>query len=175
MNSKLALGQKRHLQFDNNDQSNQTKRHILLKNTKITDIDFVCLEFVLENLNIGNLLHVADSNKQLQLAAASVFSRKFGQRKVLLTDIYPKYRTLFERDGTIVVGGLKTCLQFLRCFGKLVKMLDISFVDSSKKHHFLMDEYINQFCADSLIKLSVYGRLTSLMDDIKKPFSSKCK
>lgn len=173
MNSKL--GQKRHLQFDNSDQSNQAKRRNALKKTKITDIDFVCLEFILENLNIGDLLHVADSNKQLQFAAASVFSRKFGQQKILLTDIYPKYHTLFERDGSIVVGGLKTCLQFLRCFGVSIKKLDISFVDSSKNHHFLMDEYINQFCADSLIELSVYGRLTSLMNDIKKPFSSKCK
>ncbi|XP_055308471.1 uncharacterized protein LOC129572528 [Sitodiplosis mosellana] len=172
MNSKLSTGQKCHNRSDHNDKSTQKKRSKLLKETKITDINCDCLEKIFEYLAIGDLLNVDDSNKWLKLAAAIVFGRKFGHKNVKITDIYPKYGALSERDGTIVVGGLKTCLQFLRCFGESVKKLDVSFVDSTKKHHSHVDEYINDYCADSLGQLRVYGRLTSLMKDISKPFSA---
>lgn len=173
MSSKLISGHKWHPSNHNDQSFPKKKRSKLSMKTKITDVNSDCLEKIFEYLDIDDLLHVADSNKWLQISAGSVFCHKFGQQKVQLTDIYPKYGAVFQRDGTIVVGGLKTCLQLLRCFGEFVKNLDISFVDSTKKHHFLMDQYINEFCADSLIELRVYGRLTSLMKDVKKPFSGE--
>lgn len=123
-----------------NDNFAQRKRRKLSEKLKITDINHDCLKNILENLDIGDLLNVANSNKWLKSAAASVFGRKFSLQNVQFTDIYPKYGAVFERDGTIFVGGLKPCLHFLRCFGESVKKLNVPFVDSTKKHHFAMDE-----------------------------------
>lgn len=169
MESSLACRDKRQRHSDHRDEPIPKLRKKSIKK-KITNVNQDCLELICDKLDIADLLRVANSNSWLKLAAVSVFGRKFSQLKVLFTDIYPKYHVNFKENRKIVVGGLKTCLQFLRCFGEHMKILEISFVYSNEAQHSYIDEYIIKFCKNSLVELKVYGRLSSLMTEINTPF-----
>lgn len=49
---------------------------------KITDLNFDCLETILEYLHFIDLMNVADSTKRLNEAAVLVFARKYGKKIV---------------------------------------------------------------------------------------------
>lgn len=48
-----------------------------LKTTKITNLNFDCMELIFMHLEFNDLLNVADSSKQFYGAACEVFRRKY--------------------------------------------------------------------------------------------------
>lgn len=174
----MASKSSKNLHGKTNDVTQRTNRKQRMwkkstQKTKITAINADCLANIFGYLKIDDLLHSADANISLRTAAASEFARKYRKKIVKLIDIHPEYRELHSQKNTLTVAGLKKCLQFLRCFGQSIAKLNISFVNSSEKHHSNVDHYINNYCAVSLVELKVYGRSTIWMKHLQKPFSGK--
>lgn len=54
-------------------------------------------------------------------------------------------------DDDIDVLGLKKCLQYLRCFGPFIHGLSIDYDKSMSTRYKYVHEYVNEFCAESLV------------------------
>lgn len=147
--------------------------------TKLTDVNVDCLEHIFKNLNLVDLLNVADSNKQLKLAADLVFESQFGKHSVSI-DLYPRHITFFEMDDRprmFIAIPWSFRYKVLRCFGHMIKKLDIYYYDSytsSYKNSKLIariDHYVNEYCSDSLVELRLKDHDESTMKSLKKPFN----
>lgn len=119
--------------------------------TKIIDLNYDCLEKFFDRLDLREFFNATLSNKLLQLAAASSFKRKFGIRKISLNPWSPIDR-LFVSEIEIYIGGLKSCLQFVRCFGE--NFTDLILWNGSNHH---LNQYIEQYCAEALTKIRFAG------------------
>lgn len=152
---------------------------------KITELNFDCLESCLEHLDIKDLLNIADASKQLRNVARVVYNRKFKQRTVFYGPLKCKQlEKCRSTENALQISSLKWNLQFLRCFGDLVSEIYIKsssdhtrmffesfpfpfgqdcydlFVQStvSIQWEHLIIEYINEYCFESLTKLSIRGQ-----------------
>lgn len=82
----------------------------------ITGLNFDCLIKVHGYFDLQCLFNVGVTNGWLGTAAQYIYKQKFGALKVELDPSEERAAPLIVGD-TIRVGGLKMCLQFLRCFG----------------------------------------------------------
>lgn len=59
------------------EQNNKMRSADPIKITKITDLDYDCLEHIFKNLGLSDLLNVADSSKYFKQAVDLVFKNKY--------------------------------------------------------------------------------------------------
>lgn len=138
--------------------------------SKITDLDDLCLVKIFKHLNLKELLNVCETNKLLIPAARHVYKCKFGTKTVRISgcdDLHPNTRanaraghvskSTAPREsfpGSINIRHLKWSLLFLRCFGPSITHLSI-YYNKSKSHRYqYVHQYINQYCAKSLLEIS---------------------
>lgn len=136
---------------------------------KITDLDDDCLEKIFERLDLCSLCNVVASNALLRPAARTVYKRKCGIKKVHIYSSAPGLK-VSAFDNHISVSGLKMCLQFLRCFGSSIINLYISYARWNNKQCGYIHQYINKYCAESLVKLVFHHKPNISIDCFKKPF-----
>lgn len=123
---------------------------------KLIDLDFDCLENILEYLELIDLLNVADSTKQLNKAAKFVFNRKYYTANFKNIIISP--RRLFQIESKyITVNDLKTSLQLIRCVGQAIARIIFNTNDEiveNAENQFQIDSkvivYIKKYCAECL-------------------------
>lgn len=64
--------------------------------------------------------------------------------------------------NTLIIGGVKSCLQFLRCFGHLANELEVQYSTLvwylNDQLTEIMDDYMQNYCAESLKAISFFGR-----------------
>lgn len=132
--------------------------------TKITDLSYDCLEKIFNRLNFMDFFNIALSNKTLQKATASAFKQKFGI-EVIILDPAKNINDGKFHEGKIRMVGLKSCLQFLRCFGEIITDLEIWHNRTNRP----ITEYIQQYCADSLIKI-LFRHCSISRTSFQKPF-----
>lgn len=164
----------------------------------ITNIYYDCLERIYDFLDLENLLNLAGSCKRLQIAAAAKFSHEHGKKRIILRFPENRRNREFlrmrlmhnmrmrlmhnmhipdrpgERDEisvrreAISVTGLKLQLPFLRCFGAKISHLD--FIPGREyAHKSIFDQYINQYCADTLTSFTIRGKK---IFTVEKPFKN---
>ena len=130
----------------------------------ITNICYDCLERIFDFLDLQSLLMVAGTCKRLQIAAAANFGDKFGSKRIMLN---PNRQLISYRDSdTIEVCSLELCLPFIRCFG--AKILDLYLRTECD----VLNQYIHQYCADTLESISLGAKSQFLNAACKKPFKS---
>lgn len=139
---------------------------------KITDVNNDCLENIFKYLNLDDLLNVVDANKWLRVAADYVYRRRYGQRIVELCDLNSKKTGYIQTNNkSPKIAGLKKCLRFVRCFGHNIYELKIDYCRSSRKDYTYLDQYVNEFCADSLTHIKYIRKSTILLEIPEKPFT----
>lgn len=125
-----------------------------VKRMKITSMNHDCLERVFDFLDLDDFLNVAETNKPLQLAAQSAFKHILAGKELKL-DVANYNQTSLDPYRTWI-GGLKSCLQFVRCFGdQLTELRLFGWNDH-------LDQYIQQYCADTLTKIDFSNRKFSV-------------
>lgn len=151
---------------------------------ELTEISNDCLEKVFRYLSLGDLLNVADSNKQLRAAAELTYFYKYGKKKICVNYgvilINNKREPDIEMKDDIEINDWKRSYQILRCFGHLISKLEfnmilIMFCLSIKSEKFRdsfqhVINYVNEYCADSLTELDAYGLVDGILDHLQKPF-----
>lgn len=136
---------------------------------KLTDIDDFCLEKILTNLNLVDLLNVANTSRELRSAAESVYQRNGNVN----LDIFSYLNTLESPENEKVPSQMctfKTILQFLRCFGHLQTKLEVQYTNICDSKCDLISRYIYQFCSKSLVGIKFYDIKESDFDGINRPF-----
>lgn len=129
---------------------------------KITDLGFDCLENCFRQLNIEELLNVADSNKRLRHVARYVFSRMYGKKFMYLNCVLKfkeEYRFCLENE-IFAISQLKMSLQFLRCFGDLVSRMQVYFVKYNWRHKNILssDSLRSEFGQTRINEMSQYEK-----------------
>lgn len=139
---------------------------------KLTDINIDCLEKIFSNLNLRDLLNVADSNKSLKQAVDLVYSRRFGPKTIFFRVIFKLSRDSIEMSHQkIEFNDLRTALQLIRCFGHLISKLEYDHsIDTYPKHRNEVDRYINEYCANSLSELQFFTTSKDVFERLEKPF-----
>lgn len=140
--------------------------------TKIIDLNDDCLKKIFGYLNLHHLFNVAIANQYLRPAAADIYKRKFGMMPVRICncddyrrgtralrhfghDTSPESSVGFGKYNEIFVSGLKTNLLYLRCFGKSIRDLKV-YGDMSDSERFIyLQLYIDEFCGDDVVVLSL--------------------
>lgn len=141
------------------------------KKMKITDLNIICIEEIFEYLDLLNLMNVADSNKRLNIAARFVYRRKHGKKCVILMEFISDNRLKME-SKQFRLSGANDSLQFLRCFGCVISDLRCYLINETLKTVDRLCFYINEYCAESLIKLGMCGRGTDaiIFANNQRPF-----
>lgn len=141
---------------------------------KIVDLNDFCLINIFGHLDLKSLLNVADTNKQLRPAAFDVYKRKFGAK---IVDIYA-YKVRFsigynlkELSNAIEIRDVKTCLQYLRCFGPFINDLSMGYHDLESAFYEHIHEYVNNYCAESLVHIKFDGMENIVIGQFQKVFA----
>lgn len=96
----------------------------------------------------------------------SSFKRNFGSKKINLnpTQFHLTYVSVHKDE--IWLRDLKSCLQFVRCFGEIIT--DLTIWDGSNDY---LNQYIQQYCAETLTSVSFnQGSLSA--NFFQKPFNN---
>lgn len=134
-----------------------------------------CLEKIFAHLDVQSLLNVAVANASLKPMACRVYQRKFGKFLVTIGDRYQN-RTdgikIIRMCGgpTIFVCGVKTCLQYLRCFGPFMRSLRMDSNHSKNDCNEYVHQYVNDYCADSLAHIKFDCMPKFATEQFKKVF-----
>lgn len=143
---------------------------------KITDLNDDCLQIIFGFLDLRDVFSVAVSSEWLRFAAGSVFTRKF-VKKSLLIDIHRRCQNkaidTFNTAPTafwIKVQDMKTCLQFIRCFGTSITQVVISRQLNNKYSEYL-DQYLSEYCSNTLVDISIYDNAHFSAMSFQKPFT----
>lgn len=144
--------------------------------TKIIDLNDRCLVKIFEHLDLESLFNVAVANESLRLAAVEMYKQKFGAMTVEISDCHKESCELIELQQCsklVKICGLKTCLQFLRCFGSSIDYLMLDHDESDSKRYQYVYQYINSYCAESLIGIAYVSMPNiSIEEHCQKAFSN---
>lgn len=138
-----------------------------------------CLELILKQLDLESLLNVAGTCKRLQVEAISVASMKIGAEEVTLYHNHNISSSIgFREDATNTINGLAQCLAFLRCFGAHISNLYDAWIPLRKYNNMprykcctVLDQYINEYCADSLDTITFENKAAFPTKKLKKAFT----
>lgn len=139
----------------------------------------ICNEMVdriFDFLDAENLLMVAGTCKKLQTAAIAKYRQKYGQKRVDLA-LLPIGRMYgidgIETASEIRVFGLKFHLPFLRIFGAGFSTLSIgSGRGVSLEHENYVDQYVNQYCVNTLTSIRFTQKSSFFIDNFANPFTN---
>lgn len=131
--------------------------------TKIIDVNDHCLEKIFDYLDSKNLFNVAIANEWLRPAAALTYRRKFGNKRVIVNERFYGEASSKVWSNDAVRIGIKSTLQFLRCFGSTINDLEIDgFVSLNTKcpqtqkinrRHEYIHQYVKMYCAENLLSI----------------------
>lgn len=142
------------------------------KPQKIIDLFDECLETIFQSLGFDDLYNVAVANESLRPTARFIYRRKFGACKVRLYSVENIKNTSkpIYRAGVIIINDLKSCLQFLRCFGSSIGHLAIHYRESDSHRYDYVHQYINKYCSDSLVHIRFNLKPSFRIEHFDKPF-----
>lgn len=149
-----------------------------IHSTNLIDVNFDCVEKILNILTFNELLCIADTNKHLREAAEIEFTRRYGKRTVWL-DFIPDSMapTANVQEKWIKINDLKTCLQTLRCFGHLITNLHVTGVPSMLycreiEQAIWIVSYVTSYCSKTLSQI-IFSKCSCLtLNHLSKPFVS---
>lgn len=154
----------RKLESSNDTKQNDDKIDInidseMIFNTKLTDINFDCQEAVFQFLSLSDLLNVANTDERFLEAVRIVYSRLYKTKtvRINLNAMTSSFATHNIKSDCIEVYDRNFISRLLSTFGDRIKKLSISMKTSSNRFisFFDIQAQINQFCASSLVELSI--------------------
>lgn len=141
---------------------------------KIFDLNDDCLEKIFGHLDLHSLFSVAVANEWLRPAANVVYKHKFSDKVINFHDVdvdsntHGNFGVCFEK---VSFHNFKVCLQFLRCFGSSLSNVHIYYRFGSNSNRYdYIHQYLNKYCADTLLELELVEKPRFLIKHFDKPF-----
>lgn len=143
----------------------------------IVNIPYDCQERIFRFLNFKSFYAVANTCKQLQIATATRFRKRHAKKPVSL---YPIAEDCNDRPikGSFIypdyvsMCGFKYCFLFLRSFGAALINLEVSYYECNDVQTARLDQYLNQYCADTLEELKIDNKTSFSVENFSKPFKN---
>lgn len=150
----------------------------MANSTEITDLNDDCLEHIFKKLNFVDLVNVAHTCKRFKWPVELAYASKYGKTNVTIKYWKCDKNKLYE-EGVWDHGwygnkvyDLLFALRLLRCFGQFIPELTVDYLSSGpEKHLDCLDEYVNEYCADSLKKIQLKHAPEKAMNHLKQPFA----
>lgn len=132
---------------------------------------------IAEQMNVSDLLSLAEALPMNSLAIESVLSRRFRTQLVSIeTPKHQKVVSINETDGRIAIGDTHSVSKILHYFGPLIKHLQIVFVYNKlfAKQTTTIFQLVNLHCSETLESFVVQNRYSNQMnfDEFNKPFKT---
>lgn len=129
-----------------------------MENLILTDLNIDCIEKIFDNLELGDLVNIADANKCLKMCAEMIFVRNYGNKCIML-DLEPNslLPSISMQKEWTKISDLKTCLQTMRCFGHLITNLhvkDYHSNDGKIPQIIWLLNYITEYCRKNVIEIT---------------------
>lgn len=170
----IEQNEKRQIEPIESDQNKRMKPETPVT-TNITDLDKDCLDYIFRKLNLSVLLNVSDSSKYLKEVAELTYLSKYGKMKVTITLIRKSNNRIYGYDrGYISVSDQLSSLKLLRCFGHLIFNLNFDYNHHKYGQYCMVEQYINEYCADSLNEFGLFFAPEGAAEHFTKSFE-KCK
>lgn len=148
--------------------------------TKITDLNHDCLEHILQYLELEDLVNAADANIQLNRAANLIFHRRYDQKEVIFgydqdsslnsVQRFNVIKKIKIRANSIEIIDMKIAIRLLRCFGFLISEIKLGYQNEHCNFDGELVTSINEYCIDSLTKLTIYDIPRGGIKRFIKPF-----
>lgn len=133
---------------------------------RITDLPHLCLENIISDLDVINMLNLAATNQLFLSLVGSAFHRKFGTKTFWLNlNGFPN-NEIRENQRRIMINGMKYCMPLLRLFGTQISTLVVA--DERNIH---VDRYISRYCSDTLTSITFNYRSEFSADHFMQPFN----
>lgn len=135
--------------------------------TKITDLNTNCLKHIFMKLNLNDLLSAVDSSKHFKESVEWVYKHEYDKMRVSISAIRRSLTLVEVNFGFIILSDLSKILRLLRCFGHLIAELKIVY---DRKSWPMIDQYVNEYCVNSLKEIELCKATKDAMENITKPF-----
>lgn len=138
----------------------------------IIDLNEYCLDAILEYLDLTSLVQVAVANASLRDVARSLYRRRFSMKLVRIEFPVESINdcSISEQSSAVIINNLRTCLQFVRCFGAMTRRLYVNYSLSNYKRNEYVDRYINEYCAETLSHITIEDKPNFSVEVFTKPF-----
>lgn len=140
----------------------------------INDVIQECVENIFMYLNFEDLINVANVSQYFRNCSYLPFSRKYSEKTIEFPAFPYNERYSLARRCDVKITHLRFALRTLRCFGHLITKINMTFFDRGIMNSIRNNSYIlchmNEYCAESLVKLSMLTLDDSQIDLLQKPF-----
>lgn len=141
----------------------------------LANIDLDCQSLIVEQLDLDDLLSIAQTNTHFNSLAGDVFRRKFGQKLfVLLPDWNVLGGDKFGVEATrVLITSSELAENLLKMFGHLISKVSVFFERVDFQFDLItgrMAKLINKFCWKSLVHLEMNNCPVQIWKELKNPF-----
>lgn len=150
---------------NNETKENHSKAHI-------HDLDMDCLMLIFEELEIVELLAIAEASPVLSYAAAEIYRRNFSKKSVRFVTPYNEASDIRISDQIINIRNLVTAVRIVKHFGHLISHLEITQYGRNCRggDKLMINNLINYYCSESLTQLTLDINEADFFDCMNKPF-----
>lgn len=148
----------------------------------LTQLSAECQSHML-NLDVQNLLEIAETNDTLSVLCADLFRKKYSNRTVEIDNDRPSslnsntikefnQSPMIMDDRTILVFGLNVSLKVLKHFGPAIQKLTIHSQRFWANEEQKIIGFVNEYCAQSLVQLDLEITRHDTMRKLSGPFQN---
>lgn len=169
------------------------------KKTKFDDLNGDCIIHIIDNLNLKDLISMAQVNSSMYYLAIDVFRRKFSKKRIVIYNYFVEVEPKEDMPGFIeevltrlgffkrrlidsvynvydesieILKDSRMSLDLLKLFGSFVKSLKLVIANAELSGSIKLIQYVNKYCSMSLIDLELEISGGNTFQYMKIPFSN---
>lgn len=105
----------------------QHQRELDANKTKITNLNYDCMYIIFEQLNLIDLLSVAEIKNDMHSVAANLFRQRYRQKRfVFILDYAKNVAEMYEESDFLVIYDKAIAFNLMKKFGNLVSRMDMA-------------------------------------------------
>lgn len=127
------------------------------------------LEF-LEQLRLVELMDMAKTSTYYEGLVANVFKRKYAKKTFMISDSFEESMMMPPFDREIVQININMAANILSTFGHMMEKVLINYNPFNETQSRKINEYVSNYCSESLIELYFYGCTENPLIGMPKQF-----
>lgn len=147
---------------------------LVYNKTKLTDVNGDCLYLIGKNLNLNELLSLAEANGKFVTIAADIYRRNYASMHVSIITPFSslpidKYHIEVSYKS-ITIRHFEAASRFVKYFGHIVPGLELIYNFDEAIGSEEIDKLISLYCSETLTSFTIYVDKKGFFDDFKSPF-----
>lgn len=140
--------------------------------SKFLDLNFDVQLLVIEQLDLRDLLTLAESNNHLSILAEIAFKSKLSKNGIEFWGFYSDYPDFQKIDNHIRIQNVDTMEKLLKIFGRSILKLIVNYNISKEKFELVnkINGLISTHCSDTLVQIDLTRFGSCPFDGFTKPF-----